>query len=84
MAEGGVSAMLATIAMKTPLLQRLFHVGVWIEVAAKRMWERCARLFLSKAEVAKRVSGRFEMLKRREMEAERLDRLRHPSDYQGR
>jgi hypothetical protein len=31
----------------------------------------------------RRTSGRFEALKRQEQEAERLDRLRNPRDYQG-
>jgi hypothetical protein len=29
-------------------------------------------------------SGRFEALQRKKMEAERIDRLRNPSNYQGR
>ena len=69
--------------MMTPFLQKLLRTGVKIETVIKRVWERIARLFLSQAEEARRVSGRFEALKRREMEAERLDRLRNPSDYQG-
>ncbi|MBI3414718.1 MAG: hypothetical protein HY043_05260 [Verrucomicrobia bacterium] len=63
--------------------QKLLHLGVGIETVLKRAWQGIERLFLSKAEVARRDSGRFVTLKRREMETERLDRIRNPRDYQG-
>jgi hypothetical protein len=68
----------------TPFLHKALHAGVIVSAAFKRVWETIEQVFLSKAEMAGRASGRFEALKRREMELERLDRLRHPSDYQGR
>ena len=37
-----------------------------------------------RAAVARRASGQFEALKRKEQEAERLDRLRNPRNYEGR
>ena len=49
-----------------------------------RLGERADLIFLSKDENARRASGRFQMRKRKRLEAERLDRLRNPSDYQGR
>lgn len=67
----------------TPFFQKLLRAGVNIETVIKRVRERIGRLFRSKAEVARRPFGRLETRERREMEAERLDRLRNPSDYQG-
>lgn len=67
-----------------PLLHRLLHAGVIVSTIFKRVWETIERLFCSKEAMAKRVSGRFEALKRREMEIERLDRLRNPDNYRGR
>lgn len=68
----------------TPLRSKVLHVGVILTAVLQRAWESLERLFRSKAQVAQRATGRFEALKRREMEVERLDRLRHPSNYQGR
>ena len=68
----------------TPILHRVLHVGVIVSAVFKRVWETIELLFRSKADVARRASGRFEALKRREIELERLDRLRNPRDYQGR
>ena len=48
-----------------------------------RLWESIELLFLSKDEVAKRASGKLETLKRKDLEAERIDRLRNPRNYQG-
>ena len=53
-------------------------------MAFAQVGKRIGTAFLSKTENARRASGRSEALKREEMEAERLDRLRHPSNYQGR
>jgi len=49
-----------------------------------RRWDRFQLFFLSKAGADQRNSERFDLLKKKEMETERLDRLRNPSDYQGR
>ena len=68
----------------TRFFRRVLEVGVIVAAVFARVWERIERLFRSKADVARRASGRVEALKRREMEVERLDRLRHPRDYQGR
>ena len=68
----------------TPFAQRVLHVGVMVSAVFARVWERIERLFYSKAEVARRATGRFEALKRKELEVERLDRLRNPSAYRGR
>ena len=69
--------------MMTPLVEKMLRVGVGIETMLKRAWRGIERVFLSKAEVARRDTGRFETLKRREMETERLDRIRNPHDYEG-
>jgi len=54
-----------------------------VATALRRLWERIELPFLSKDEIAKRTSGKFETLKRKDLEAERLDRLRNPRNYQG-
>ena len=69
--------------MMTPFQKKMLRAGVNIEAVTRRAWEGVGRLFLSKAAAAQRASGRFEALKRRELEAERLDRLRNPGNYQG-
>jgi hypothetical protein len=68
----------------TPLLEKILRAGRAIAAALARFRERTELIFLSKRENARRASGRVETLKRKEMEAERLDRLRNPSNYQGR
>ncbi len=70
--------------MMTSFLQKLLRVGVIIEAMFKWVWEGIAPIFFSKDEAARRASGKFERLKRQEFEAERLDRLRYPENYQGR
>jgi hypothetical protein len=65
-------------------LRIVLHSALIVATAFARVWEGVRALFLSKDKVAARVSGRVETLKRSEMEAERLDRLRNPRDYQGR
>ena len=52
--------------------------------ALARGWKKVQLILLSKAGAEQRISERFAMLKQREMEAEQLDRLRNPRDYQGR
>jgi hypothetical protein len=68
----------------TPSLHRVRHFGVIVSAVFKGVCERIELLFRSKADVARRASERSDALKRRQMELERLDRLRHPSNYQGR
>ncbi|MCX6902264.1 MAG: hypothetical protein NTW03_02035 [Verrucomicrobia bacterium] len=68
----------------TPFLRKVLHVGVIGTAVFARVCERIERLFRSKARVAQRATGRFEALKRKEMEVERLDRLRNPGNYRGR
>jgi len=68
----------------TPFLRRLLRVGVIGSALFKGGWEKAESLFRSKEALARRTAGRFEALKRREMEMERLDRLRNPSNYRGR
>jgi hypothetical protein len=68
----------------TPLLDKILRAAGKIGTALARFRERTELIFHSKSENAKRALGRFETLKRQEMEAERIDRLRNPSNYQGR
>jgi len=68
----------------TPLSRKVLHVGVIVTGVFARVCERIELLFRSKAQVAQRATGRFEALKRKEMEVERLDRLRNPGNYRGR
>jgi hypothetical protein len=56
---------------------------VIVATALGRLWERIQLPFLSQDEVAKRASGKLETLKRKDLEAERIDRLRNPRNYQG-
>lgn len=65
-------------------VRRVLHLGVLALAGCQRILAGLERLFRGKAEVAKRASGRLEALQRKEMELERLDRLRNPRDYQGR
>jgi hypothetical protein len=74
--EGGIPV--------TPFLKRIHRAGGKIATGLARLQEIIELMFLSKREKARRASGRSESLKRREIEAERIDRLRNPSKYQGR
>ncbi|MEY2409458.1 MAG: hypothetical protein QOF48_2128 [Verrucomicrobiota bacterium] len=67
----------------TPIFQKLLGAGVQLEALIRRTAHGIGGLFVSKAETARRASGRFEALQRRELEAERLDRLRNPRNYEG-
>jgi hypothetical protein len=67
-----------------PFVRGLLQAGVIASAVLARVWKGIERLFYSKAEAARRASGRFEVLKRKVLEAERLDRLRNPDDYRGR
>jgi len=52
--------------------------------ALARFRERTRQAFLSKRESHTHTSERSLRRKREEMEAERIDRLRNPSNYRGR
>ena len=60
------------------------RAGVIVVKVLAQGWEGVKQLFSSKAEVARRASGRLELLQRKEKEAERIDRLTNPRNYQGR
>jgi len=68
----------------TRLLEKILGAVRIIAGALGRFRDRIDMIFLSKREHARRASGRLGTRKRKEMEAERLDRLRNPSNYQGR
>lgn len=68
----------------TPFSKSLLRTFVRVEGVTKRVWEGFGRVFLSKEQAARRDTDRFETFKRREMEEERLDRLRNPGNYRGR
>jgi len=67
-----------------PFLHGIHRTRLIATTALGRLWERIESPFLSKAEVARRASGKIERLKRKDLEAERIDRLRNPRNYQGR
>ena len=64
----------------TPFLDKLRLAAKTIKDALTRFWERSGPFFLPNP----KNPGRFATRKQREMEAERLDRLRNPRNYQGR
>jgi len=64
----------------TPFLLRARVIAT---TALRRLWERIELPFLSKDEIARRTSGKFETLRRKDLEAERIDRLTNPRNYQG-
>jgi hypothetical protein len=68
----------------TPFLRSVLRVGTIVTAAFERVSGRSELLFRSKAEAARRASAKFETLKRKEMEVERLDCLRNPGNYRGR
>lgn len=78
------SSLIELTDIMMPRQPKLLRIAVWTEATIRRVYEGIGRPFLSKTEAERRAGGRFESWKRREVEAERLDRLRHPSDYQGR
>lgn len=61
----------------------MLRARVIVATGLGRLWESIELLFLSKDEVAKRASGKSETLKRKDLEAERIDRLTNPRNYQG-
>ena len=68
----------------TAFLDKLLRAGKSLATALLRLREKAALIFLSQRENAKRAFGKLETRKRKEMEAERIDRLRNPRNYQGR
>jgi len=66
-----------------PFLDKMLRSGATLATALGRGWERIKRFFPSPEEVARRAAERSKTLERREMEAERIDRLTNPSNYQG-
>ena len=68
----------------TPFQRRVLHIGVIATAVLARVWKGTESLFRSKEQVAQRTTGRFEAPQRKEMEVERLDRLRNPGNYRGR
>jgi len=58
----------------TPFLDKILQAGGAVAMSMARFWGRSGR----------RTSLRIETLKRNELEAERIDRLRNPRNYQGR
>ena len=69
---------------ETTMLPTLIRSALNLLPALARGWDKVELFFLSKAGADQRTSERFAALQRKEMEAERLDRLRNPSNYQGR
>jgi hypothetical protein len=67
-----------------PFLDKILRVNRTIATALARFRKRTQLIFLSKNENTMPASATLETLKRKEMEAERLDRLRNPRNYQGR
>jgi hypothetical protein len=67
-----------------PFVANLRRAGVLFVTVLARGWEGVKQLFSSKAEVARRASGRLDLLQRKQKEAERIDRLTNPRNYQGR
>ena len=69
---------------ETTMLHAIIRSAANLLTALVRGWDKSKLFFLSKAGIDKRASVTFTALQRKEMEAERLDRLRNPSNYQGR
>ena len=67
----------------TPFLDKMLRAGATIATVLGRVWERTKWFFPSKNEVARRAAGKLETLRIKEMEAERIDRLTNPHNYQG-
>jgi len=67
----------------TPFFEKMLRFYVTIATVLGRVRERIELVFSSKKEVARRTVEKFETLHRKEMEAERIDRLVNPRDYQG-
>jgi hypothetical protein len=61
----------------------VLRVRLIVATVLCRVWERIELPFLFKDEVAWRASGKLETRKRKDLEAERIDRLTNPRNYQG-
>jgi hypothetical protein len=68
----------------TSLWNKIFGPNGIIARALMRLQQALARMFFSRRAQALRASDRCKTLRRKEDEAERIDRLRNPSHYQGR
>jgi hypothetical protein len=64
-----------------PILDRILRPGGRVARTLARFRERTELFFHSRRENTSRASARSEALNRKEIEAERIDRLRNPSDY---
>lgn len=67
----------------TPILDKMLRSGTTIAIVLARAWERIKQFFPSKEEAAKHDAERLKTLQGKEMEAERIDRLTNPRNYQG-
>jgi hypothetical protein len=67
----------------TSFLDKMLRSGAAIPTLLGRAWARIKRFFLSKEEVARCAAEGLKTLQRKEMEAERIDRLTNPRNYQG-
>ena len=63
---------------------KLTQCIVNLQAALAQGWDKVQLFFLTKAGANRRNSERVAALQLKASEAERLDRLRNPSDYQGR
>ncbi len=63
--------------LKALFLRRMMRIDVFLETMFGWAWKLVERVGLS---LVRGPSGRIETLKCRELEAERLDRLRHPRE----
>jgi hypothetical protein len=68
----------------TPLAEKILRALVPIIAFVARLRQGAEWLFLSKRDHARNTALRLDELKRKEMEIERIDRLRNPSNYKGR
>jgi hypothetical protein len=66
------------------LRNKLFRAGAILAAAIEGFQKRLERIFLSKSANERCAARRALKLQRTTSEAERLDRLRNPSRYQGR
>jgi hypothetical protein len=65
-------------------MHSILQVSQFIAAWVRRAWAKIERLVGSNTGLARRASEKCQALKRRAKETERIDRLRNPSDYQGR
>ena len=68
----------------TPFFEKMFRAGGTITTVLTRFRKRAGLTLLSKHENALRASVSLATRDRKAKEAERLDRLRNPRNYEGR